>query len=144
MRKGKVLQAMPTNSNPQIDTSDPTEVESRFLEAFLRAYGQSTIHGSSRLRHRLAQKGSDVRMTLDLGLALALLEPSDGSSTFNIALLLADLNRSHAALMSFVSAINILDRADPDRDTAIARATEIAERLGCTNVVSVLRAKAIG
>jgi len=120
--------------------TDLREVEARFLDAYVSAYGDSPAirHSSLKTRRRLAQKPTEVHAALDLGIALSVLESDEGASYFNVALLLADVGRIDAALLAFLAAIRLFSVTDPDRELAFDRAREIAEALGYKNVSSAL------
>lgn len=120
---------------------DPVTVEADFLDSYGIAYGtgDDIVHLAAATSERLAANHELTHAALDNGITLAILEPDDGSSYFNLGLLLADLGQTTAAIFSLLGAVHLLDEDDPDRLSAAERATSIAAELGLHRAVDALK-----
>ncbi len=133
----------PTASQSPDDDSeylDPVDVEADFLDSYGSAYGtgDDIVHLAIATRQRLVDNHELTNAALDNGITLAILEPNDGSSYFNLALMLADLGQTMAALFSFLGAVHLLEEDDPDRLFAAERAESLAAELGLNRAASAL------
>lgn len=124
---------------------DPVAVEADFLGSYSRAYGtgDDIVHLATATRQRLMDNPELTDTALDNGITLAILEPDDGSSYFNLGLMLADLGQTMAALFSFLGAAHLLKEDDPDRLFAAERAVSLATELGLNRAISALNLRFI-
>lgn len=113
-------------------------LEGGFLRHYFEVYG-STRHRSEEATRRLRDNEGLVKVVLDEGLALSIVEPTIGASRFNLGMIFRDLGNSDAALVAFADAMALLDPSDPDRVAAAEDALALSITSGYEHVNEALQ-----